>query len=316
MALELCVLGCGSATPTTRFNPTAQLLEIRNHYFLIDCGENTQVELRRRRLRFSKINHIFISHLHGDHYFGLIGLLSSFHLLDRTQPLHIHGPADLQEIIALQLRVSQTKLRFPLHFHHTQDNGPAVVFEDDKVVVTSFPLKHSIATTGFLFQEKLADRKINSDNVRAFQVPIYALNGLKKGRDYEDEQGNIIPNAELTLPPPPPLSYAFCSDTAYSEKNTELLAGVNLLYHESTFLEVDQALAKKTKHSTSTDAARFAKKINAQHLLIGHYSVRYDDLQLFEKEAKTIFENTKSARDGHTYHLDNNKQLTVKVPTR
>lgn len=316
MALELCVLGCGSATPTTRFNPTAQLLEIRNHFFLIDCGENTQVELRRRRLRFSKINHIFISHLHGDHYFGLIGLLSSFHLLDRDKPLHIHGPADLEAIIAIQLQASNTKLRYELLFLPTQNQVPAVIFEDAKVMVTSFPLKHSIATTGFLFQEKLADRKINSNRIREFQVPIYALNGIKKGRDYTDDSGNRIPNAELTLPPPAPLSYAFCSDTAYSEKNVDLLNQVDLLYHESTFLNADQALAKKTKHSTSTDAAQFAKTIAAAHLLVGHYSVRYDDLSVFEQEARAIFAQTYGARDGHCYHLASRDSLTLKAPVR
>lgn len=316
MGLELCILGCGSATPTTRFNPTAQLLTIRNHYFLIDCGENTQVELRRRKMRFSKINHIFISHLHGDHYFGLIGLLSSFHLLDREQKLHIYGPPLLQKIIEVQLEASQTQLRYPLEFHHTQTETPEIIFEDHKVVVQSFPLKHSIPTTGFLFEEKPGDRKIISEKVREWKVPHLAMNLLKKGRDYITETGEIVPNAAVTAPPPPVLKYAFCSDTAYSEKNLDLLKGVDLLYHESTFLATEQTLAKKTKHSTAADAARFAQKINAGNLLLGHYSVRYENLAAFENEAQKIFSATKACKEGHVYQLEARSQLQIIPPKR
>jgi ribonuclease Z len=241
-------------------------------------------------------------------------LLSSFHLLNRDQKLHLYGPPDLEAIINLQLRASQTQLRYPIQFHHTQTKEAEIIFEDSKVTVQSFPLKHSIPTTGFLFEEKVGDRKINSQQVQAHQVPHLAMNLLKKGRDYISESGEVIPNQLLTFPPPPPLKYAFCSDTAYSEKNTTLLQGVDLLYHESTFLATEQALAKKTLHSTASDAAKFAQKIGAGQLLLGHYSVRYEDLQQFDREAQKTFESSIGCREGYRYVVDARNQLQI-IPT-
>jgi ribonuclease Z len=294
---ELTILGCGSATPTANQNPTAQLLNMAERFFLIDCGEGTQRQLRRHKLRMGKINHIFISHLHGDHYFGLIGLISSYHLMNRKNALHIYGPPALEEILNLQMRCSNTELGFPLHFHATQADGKNLIFEDRRVEVYSFPLRHSIATTGFLFNEKPRDRNLISEKIREFKIPIYALNHIKQGADYTTEAGAIVPNAELTTNPPKPLSYAFCSDTAYAQRTADFVQGVDLLYHESTFLEEDKTRAKNTRHSTAVQAAKVAKAAAVRHLLLGHYSVRYDDLSLFAKEAALIFKNVTAAAE-------------------
>lgn len=295
---ELTILGCGSATPTANQNPTAQLLNMAERFFLIDCGEGTQRQLRRLKLRMGKINHIFISHLHGDHYFGLIGLISTYHLMSRKNTLHVYGPPALEEILNLQMRCSNTELGFKLHFHPTQADGQNLIFEDRRVEVYSFPLRHSIATTGFVFREKLRDRNLISDKIRAYKIPIYALNHIKQGADYTTEDGHVIPNAELTTDPPKPLSYAFCSDTAYAQRTAEFVKGVDLLYHESTFLEEDKTRAKNTRHSTAAQAAKVATAAGARHLLLGHYSGRYDDLSLFETEASSIFKNVTAAAEG------------------
>ena len=295
---ELNILGCGSATPTANQNPTAQLLNMAERFFLIDCGEGTQRQLRRMKLRMGKINHIFISHLHGDHYFGLIGLISTYHLMSRKNTLHVYGPSALEEILNLQMRCSNTELGFKLQFHPTQADGVNLIFEDKKVEVFSFPLRHSITTTGFLFREKLRDRNLISAKIREYKIPIYALNHIKQGADYTTEESRVIPNAELTTDPPKPLSYAFCSDTAYAQRTAEFVKGVDLLYHESTFLEEDKARAKNTRHSTAIQAAKVAEAANVRHLLLGHYSVRYDDLSLFATEAASIFKNVTAAAEG------------------
>jgi ribonuclease Z len=295
---ELTILGCGSATPTANQNPTAQLLNMAERFFLIDCGEGTQRQLRRMKLRMGKINHIFISHLHGDHYFGLIGLISTYHLMSRKNTLHVYGPPALEEILNLQMRSSNTELGFKLQFHPTQADGVNLIFEDKKVEVFSFPLRHSIATTGFLFQEKLRDRNLISAKIREYKIPIYALNHIKQGADYTTEEGRVIHNTALTTDPPRPLSYAFCSDTAYAQRTAEFVKGVDLLYHESTFLEEDKSRAKNTRHSTAMQAAKVAEAAGTRHLLLGHYSVRYDDLSLFATEAASIFKNVTAAAEG------------------
>ncbi len=296
-AFEVTILGCGSATPTSTQYPTAQLLYMAERFFLIDCGEGTQQRLRQLKLRMGKINHIFISHMHGDHYFGLIGLLSSYHLQNRKNALHVYGPPMLQEILDLQMKASNTQLVYPLHFHPTDANGKQLVFEDKRVQVYSFPLRHSITTTGFLFVEKPKDRKLISDKIRQYKVPIYALHGIKQGKDWVGEDGSVVANETLTIDPPPPLSYAFCSDTAYAQRTADFVQGVDLLYHESTFLQEDKARAKKTRHSTATQAAKVAKAANARHLLLGHYSARYDDKQVFAKEASEIFPQVTAAAE-------------------
>lgn len=289
MFFKLHILGCGSASPTSNYNPTAQWLQMADRHFLIDCGEGTQQQIRRSKLHFGRLNHIFISHLHGDHYFGLFGLLSTFHLLNRKTPLHLYGPPALHEVLVAQQRASQTDLVYPLHFHPTQNKSKALLFEDKRISVYSFPLRHSIASTGFLFVEKPRQRHMIADKIDEFGIPHYAINGIKDGNDYTTESGETIPNSALTTAPPRPLSYAFCSDTAYSPKTTEYVAGVDLLYHESTFLEEDAARAKKTQHSTAVQAAKVAHAAKARHLLIGHYSARVADINLFKREAETIF---------------------------
>ncbi len=296
MTFELTILGCGSAAPTSTQNPTAQLLKMAERYFLIDCGEGTQQQIRRLKLRMSKINHVFISHLHGDHYFGLVGLISSFHLLNRKNTLHVYGPPALEEIINVQLAASNTELVYPLQFHPTQASEKRLIFEDRRVEVYSFPLRHSIPTTGFLFIEKQRDRNMIPEKIEEYSIPTYAINGIKKGDDFKTEHGETIPNQELTKDPPKPLSYAFCSDTAYAGRTAEFVRGVDLLYHESTFLDEDKTRAKKTKHSTTLQAARVAQEADARHLLLGHYSARFDDPQTFATEAQRIFPNVTATR--------------------
>lgn len=297
MSFELTVLGCGSATPTSKQFPTAQLLKMQERFFLVDCGEGTQQQLRRSRAKFSRINHIFISHLHGDHFFGLPGLLSSFHLLNRTTPLHVYGPPALKSWLDLTFSSTNTHLVYPLHFHETQNKTKALLFEDAKTEVYSFPLKHSVPTTGFLFCEKEKQRNILKAKIDEYKIEVCDIQNIKNGRDWIDPDGKVIPNGELTTDPPKPLSYAFCSDTAYLPKLQEHLKGVDLLYHESTFLEEDLSRAKKTKHSTALQAATIAQVTEAKSLLLGHYSVRYDDRSVFREEAQQIFPKVELAED-------------------
>ena len=298
MGFELTILGCGSATPTSTQHPTAQLLQMAERFFLIDCGEGTQQQLRKYNLRMGKINHIFISHMHGDHYFGLIGLISSFHLMNRKNDLHIYGPSALKEVIDVQLRVSDTRLVYPLHFHLIEENDQKLLFEDKRVEVHCFPLKHSIAVSGFLFKEKVKERNIIRAKIDAYNIPLFEINKIKKGADFTTAAGEIIPNADLTIDPPKALSYAFCTDTAYMEKTADFVRDADVLYHESTFLQADIKRARKTKHATAEQAAKVALAANTRMLLLGHFSVRYDDNKLFENEAKIIFENVTATKEG------------------
>lgn len=298
MPFKLTILGCGAATPTSIQNPTAQVLQMAERFFLIDCGEGTQVALRKNKVKFNKIDNIFISHLHGDHYFGLIGLLSSFHLLARKKPLTVHCPQNLRKLIEFQLRVSGTKLNYPLVFNEVKITEPLRIYEDKMVEVYSIPLNHSIATQGFYFVEKKKPRTLNGRVCNDYNIPVYLRNKIKEGADFTLENGEIIPNSELTLPSPPSHSYAFFSDTAYSDQYASFIKGVDLLYHESTFLNTESELAEKTKHSTAKDAAKMAKKASAKKLLLGHYSVRYENRSEFSKEAKTVFENVQLSSDG------------------
>lgn len=292
MSFKLTILGCGSATPTSKQYPTAQLLRMQERFFLIDCGEGAQQQLRRAKTKFSRINHIFISHLHGDHFFGLPGLLSSFHLLNRSTPLHIYGPPALKTWLDLTFSSTNTHLVYPLVFHETQNKEKALLFEDEKVEVYSFPLRHSIATTGFLFQEKHKERNILKHKIGQYHIEVCDIQNIKNGQDWESPSGQIIPNEELTKAPYPPLSYAFCSDTSYLPKSSELIENVSLLYHESTFLDVDKKKAKQTKHSTALQAGKIATLIRAKNLCLGHFSVRYDNREKFKAEAAQEFKNS------------------------
>ncbi len=301
--MKLTILGCYAATPRTFTNPTSQILEIKNRLFLIDCGEGTQVQLRKNKIRFSKINHIFISHLHGDHFFGLVGLVSTFTLLNRTTDLHIYGPKGIKEIIMLQLRLSNSWTNYGLFFHELESLQSEVIFEDEKVLVKTIPLKHRIYTNGFLFQEKIGERKLNLDAVQNYEIDTCYYQKIKNGKDITLDDGRVIENEKLTFDPVPAKNYAFCSDTAYDESIIPIIENIDVLYHESTFLQSEESLAKKTLHSTAKEAATIALKSNAKQLILGHYSTRYENIALFKEEAETIFPEVLLADDGKNFEL-------------
>ncbi|WP_299228714.1 ribonuclease Z [uncultured Psychroserpens sp.] len=302
--MKLTILGCYSATPRTNTNPTSQVLEIKNHTFLIDCGEGTQVELRRNKIKFSRIKHIFISHLHGDHCFGLVGLVSTFRLLTREADLHVYAPKGLKEVITLQMKLSDSWTNYRLIFHELTSTTSELIYEDDKVEVYTIPLEHRIYTNGFLFKEKLGERKLDMNAVLNADIEVSYYRKLKQGFDVENRQGAVVENKTVTRDPNKPKSYAFCSDTAYSESILPIIKDVDVLYHESTFLEQNKELAESTKHSTAKQAAKIAKMSNSGTLILGHYSTRYDDLSIFKKEAEPIFKNTKLAVDGKVFNFD------------
>lgn len=302
--MKLTVLGCYAATPRTISNPTSQVLEIKNQVFLIDCAEGTQVQLRKSKVKFSNINHIFISHLHGDHFYGLIGLISTFMLLNRQKDLHVYGPKGIKEIILLQLRASGSYTGYNLFFHELESNEPELIYEDDKVLVQTIPLQHRIYTNGFLFREKLGDRKLNFDKVQEYKIDKVYFNKIKKGSDITLDNGKRVSNDELTFDPPLPLSYAYCSDTRFNEKLVSYITGVDFLYHESTFLNNESHLAEKTMHSTATEAALIAKMAQVKKLILGHYSTRYASIELFKTEAQAVFEEVILAEDGKEIQLN------------
>lgn len=301
--MQLTILGCYAATPRTFTNPTSQVLEIRNRLFLIDCAEGTQVELRRNKIKFSKINHIFISHLHGDHFYGLVGLISSFTLLNRTADLHVYGPKGVKEIILLQLRYANSYTGFNLYFHELESQEPVVVYEDEKVIVSTIPLKHRVYTNGYLFREKIGDRRINPDAMKQYQISTAYFQNVKNGKDVTLDDGTIIPNLALTFEPIPPKSYAFCSDTVYTESYLDLIRNADAVYHESTFLESEAHLSERTMHCTAKQAATIALKANVKKLILGHYSTRYDNIERFREEAQEIFPNVELADDGKVFDL-------------
>ncbi|MBA3665670.1 MAG: ribonuclease Z [Bacteroidetes bacterium] len=295
---ELLILGSSSASPTSERHPSAQLLNIAERYFLIDCGEGTQMQLRKCKAKFQAIDHIFISHLHGDHFFGLPGLLSSMHLLGRRQEITIYCPKELKGLMDLINKVSETTFTYTVNWKFTSNEGLSLLFEDDKVQVYSFPLRHRIYCTGFLFCEKPLPRKIDKYQLDKNEISTSEILKLKKGMDVENEHGILIKNAEVTIDPAPPRSYAYCSDTIYNPAICEFVKGVDLLYHESTFLDDHLPRAKKTFHSTAKQAAQIALEANAKKLLLGHFSARYGHLENFIEEASTIFNNCELAIDG------------------
>ena len=301
--MKVTILGCYAATPRTLTHPTSQVLEIKNHLFLIDCGEGTQVQLRKQKVRFSKINHIFISHLHGDHFFGLPGLVATFRLLGRVNPLHIYGPKGIKEAVTLLLKLGDSWTNYPLHFHELSSQAPDVVFEDKKVTVTTIPLDHRVYTNGFLFREKVGSRKLEAQAVEAHGIDSCYFQNIKDGKDAPNKAGEIIPNAQLSSDPKPTKSYAFCSDTAYFPKIIAQIKEVTVLYHESTFLESESDLATKTKHSTASQAAKIAESAGVKSLILGHYSTRYDGLQPFKEEAEVYFKPVLLADDGREFEF-------------
>ena len=301
--MKVTILGCYAATPRKLTHPTSQVLEIKNHLFLIDCGEGTQVQLRKQKVRFSKINHIFISHLHGDHFFGLPGLVATFRLLGRVNPLHIYGPKGIKEAVTLLLKLGDSWTNYPLHFHELSSQAPEVVFEDKKVTVTTIPLDHRVYTNGFLFREKVGSRKLEAQAVEAHGIDSCYFQNIKDGKDAPNKAGEIIPNAQLSSDPKPTKSYAFCSDTAYFPKIIAQIKEVTVLYHESTFLESESDLATKTKHSTASQAAKIAESAGVKSLILGHYSTRYDGLQPFKEEAEVYFKPVLLADDGREFEF-------------
>jgi ribonuclease Z len=305
MSLRLTILGCHSATPRVNAHPTSQYLEINNRHFLIDCGEGTQRQMRKHKVGFSKINHIFISHLHGDHFFGLIGLISTFGILNRERDLHIFGPKGIKEVTMLQLKISKSYVKFQLVFHELTSKESEVIFEDDKVSVTTIPLNHRVYTNGFLFKEKEGLRKINIERVKQYhEIETCDYHNLKAGKDFSLNNGEIIKNEVLTLDPKKTKSFAFCSDTSYKEDIVPLINDVDLLYHEATFLSDREDLAEKTKHSTAKQAALIAKQANVNQLIIGHYSSRYNNIDLFKQEAELAFDNVVLAEEGKVINID------------
>jgi ribonuclease Z len=300
---ELLILGSSAATPTANRNPTAQLLNIAERFFLIDCGEGTQMQMRKYKARFQSVNHIFISHLHGDHFLGLPGFIASMHLLGRKNELTVYGPKELEEIIEIIHKFSDTQLNYPLKFVHTQTTEKQLLWEDDKVEVYSIPLKHRVPTTGYLFKEKPLPRNIDKYRLEKLDVSFAEIHKLKQGFDAVDNKGNTIPNRALTLDPAKQRSYAFCSDTRFFKALANDIKDVDLLYHESTFLEDKKDRAKQTFHSTARQAAEMAKLANAGKLLLGHFSARYGNLDEFLKEAKPVFAEAELAVEGSVFSL-------------
>ncbi len=271
--------------------------------FLIDCGEGTQVQLRKNKIKFSRINHIFISHLHGDHFFGLPGLVSTFRLLGRDREMHIYGPKGIKEVITLLLKLGSSWTNYKLTFHELTSKEPQLIFEDDKVTVETVPLDHRVYTNGFLFKEKLGERKLNIEAVARYKIDTAYFQNIKNGKDISSDDGRVIPNSELTFDTPRPKSYAFCSDTAYSPEIVPQIMGTTALYHESTFLESEAHLSGKTRHSTAKEAAAIAKAAKVGKLILGHYSTRYRSITLFKEEAQEVFQNVELADDGKVFEF-------------
>lgn len=303
MPFELTILGSNASLPSSERLSTAQVLNVLGRFFLIDCAEGTQIQLRKCKIRLGKINHIFISHLHGDHFFGLIGLLSTFNLLERKNTLNIYGPKKLKDIIDFQLKCMNQKLEYELNFVNLKYRNINLLYEDDKLTIKSFPVKHRIPTCGFLFREKVGLRNIKKEIISKYEIPIAKMQEIKEGNDYVTESGNIIKNIDITNDPPRSRSYAFVTDTKYTERIVPFIKDVDILYHETTFKSDYAKIAKQRSHSTTHDAANIAKLANVKKLIIGHFSARYKNLFELEAEAKEIFEKTELAIDGKIFRI-------------
>ncbi|MEI6020209.1 MAG: ribonuclease Z [Bacteroidota bacterium] len=297
-SFELLILGATAASPSVDRNSSAQLLNIAERYCLIDCGEATQIQLRKFKAKFQAIDHVFISHLHGDHFFGLPGLLSSMHLLGRKQALYVYGPENLKKMMDLLFEVSETQLNYPIHWVYTNAKEKNLLFEDEKVEIYSFPLKHRIQCTGFLFSEKKLPRKIDKFLMEKHKLSQADIHLLKNGEDVLNIDGQLILNAEATIDPPKARTYAYCSDTIFDLNVVQYIKDADVLYHESTFLNDMHERAGKTFHSTAQQAATIAKSAQVKHLVLGHFSARYRKIEDFLTEAKTIFEACELATDG------------------
>lgn len=303
MSFELTILGSGSALPTSERNPTAHVLNVHGRFFLIDCGEGTQIRMRQQKISFARIRHIFISHLHGDHFYGLMGLISTRNLLGITSDLHIYSHSDLKELIQPQLDYLKGEMGFKITFHPLNFKTPQLIFSDKMAEVYSFPLRHSIPVCGFLFREKPALAGMIKEKIKELQIPVRDIRSIKEGAGFTAPDGRTFTHGELTHPAPPPRSYAFCTDTVPHDPALETIRGVNLLYHEATFQSDLEEWAGKTLHSTARQAAAFAREAGAGKLIIGHFSNRYDDDDSFLTEAREIFPETEAASDGKRYSI-------------
>lgn len=292
------ILGCGSALPTTRHLATSQVVDLRDKLYMIDCGEGTQVQMRRMRVRFGRLAHIFISHLHGDHCFGLPGLISTLGMLGRTGELVVHGPKEIESYLRPVMDLFCRGMEFEVRFNPVDTRSHSLVMEDRSLSVYSIPLKHRIPTCGYLFAEKPKEAHIIREMTDFYQVPVRCMKDIKQGLDYVTPEGEVVPNSRLTRPAAPPKRYAFCSDTAYNRSIIPIVEGVDLLYHEATFAECDLARAKETFHSTARQAAEIARDARVKRLVIGHYSARYEDLSELHREAEAVFPGTILGNEG------------------
>ena len=289
---EITILGCGSALPTTKRFTSSQVVNIREKLFLVDCGEGTQIQLRKMKYNFNKLNHVFISHLHGDHSFGLPGLISTFGMLGRTGELVIHAQPDADKVFRPVLDYFCKESDFRVRFESFNSNSHSVIYEDKSVKVSTIPLKHKVPTAGFLFEEQVCLNHLLPEMIAFYQIPVHCLKDIKNGADFVTDAGEVIANSRLTRPSDGPRKYAYCADTAYSEKIIPWIEGVDLLYHEATFCEADLARAKETYHSSARQAAEIARKANVKKLILGHFSARYPDVDSLLKEALSIFPDT------------------------
>ena len=288
------ILGCGSALPTTRHLATSQIVDLRDKLYMIDCGEGTQVQMRR----FGRLAHIFISHLHGDHCFGLPGLISTLGMLGRTGELVVHGPKEVETYLRPVMDLFCRGMEFEVRFNPVDTRSHSLVMEDRSLSVYSIPLKHRIPTCGYLFAEKPKEAHIIREMTDFYQVPVRCMKDIKQGQDYVTPEGEVVPNSRLTRPAAPPKRYAFCSDTAYNRSIIPIIEGADLLYHEATFAECDLARAKETFHSTARQAAEIARDAHVKRLVIGHYSARYEDLSELHREAEAVFPGTILGNEG------------------
>lgn len=291
------ILGAGSALPTIMHNPSSQLVDVNGKLFMIDCGEGTQLQMRKARARIGRLHSVFISHLHGDHVFGLPGLLSSLGLLGRTAELTIYAHQEIEQFLKPLLNFFCQNLSYSVRLVLLKRKGFNLIFENKSISIHSFPLKHRIATSGFLIKEKEKQRHIKREMIDYYNIPIREINNIKNGADFITSQGIAIPNLRLTTPPNPQRSYAYCSDTVYDESIVKYIKGVDLLYHEATFAESEIVRAKKTGHSTARQAAEIAKMAQVKKLIIGHFSSRYSDLNVLLEEARAVFRNTELAEE-------------------
>lgn len=300
---ETTILGCGSATPSTKHLTSSQVVNVREKLFMIDCGEGTQTQLRRSKIAFGRINHIFISHTHGDHCFGLPGMISSFGLLDRTAPLFIHGPASMEKMLRAQIEFYCPNLEYPLNYIPYQSDKATVIYEDRSLTIETIPLLHRVPTSGFLFRERPLPDHLNREMANYYRVPIYEYNRIKNGADFITSDGRVIPHNILTTPATPPRSYAYCCDTGYNPSMIEQIKGVDTIYHDCTYSHEDVDKAKRYLHSTSVQAATIAAAAECRQLILGHFSARYNDEEILLNEAQAIFPNTLLANENSTFTI-------------